>query len=321
MAAQSCDISASTRENIAATPVQTVVDVQPTEQHEQLASKSVEIKKEISEVKAPSLAESRNESPASDDLTAVFVWDTVKDGSILPPNHTFEQTWVLCNEGKVPWPAGCSVKFVGGDYMGAVDPAHPAGIHELVSASESTVCYNALNPGQRFPFTVLMRTPEREGKVISYWRLTTPDGAKFGHKLWCDVNVEAPPKAEQVVPVLPVVVEDKAEVEEAETETEVEAEAEVTPEAAGESRMIIPKLEHESPSASIHGDRSEVEVETDTNTLAPSADDEDDFEDCGGQDDWADESDDGFMTDEEYDILDASDEEFLSEQQRMLYKK
>ncbi|KAI3326708.1 hypothetical protein HD806DRAFT_487931 [Xylariaceae sp. AK1471] len=318
---QSPDTSASPRENIAATPVQTVIDVQPTEQPEQPvmlpASQAVEIKKEDSETTAPSPAESQDESSVSNDLTAVFVWDTVKDGSVLPPNHTFEQTWVLRNDGKIPWPAGCSVKFVGGDYMGAVDPAHPAGIHELVSASESTVCYNALNPGQGFPFTVLMRTPDREGKVISYWRLTTPDGVKFGHKLWCDVNVEAPPKTEQVVPPAPAVVDAEAEVE---AETEVE-EAEAAPAVVSESRMIIPKLEHESPSASIHEGRSEVEVETESDTLAPSADDDDDFEDCGGQDDWAEESDDGFMTDEEYDILDASDEEFLFEQQKMLSKK
>ena len=32
-------------------------------------------------------------------------------------------------------------------------------------------------------------------------------------------------------------------------------------------------------------------------------------------------SDEGFLTDEEYDILDASDEEFLEEQQKKLLKK
>ncbi|KAI0538816.1 hypothetical protein GGR58DRAFT_466878 [Xylaria digitata] len=311
---QSPEKPASPREKIAATPVQTVVDVQPTEQlMEQPASPSpshnddVIIKEEGSEIKPPVLAQS-DESPANTDLVAIFKWDTIQDGSVLPPNHTFEQTWVLRNEGTLPWPAGCAVKFVGGDYMGAVDPTHPAGIHELVSASESTICYDALNPGQQFPFTVLMRTPDRDGKVISYWRLTTPDGVKFGHKLWCDVTVQAPSKVEQVkAPVLDV------------AESEVKAE-ETTSTTIGESRMIIPKLEHESPSASIlMDDQPEVEVETETDTFVPSADD-DDFEDCG-QDDWAEESDNGFFTDEEYDILDASDEEFLFEQQKMLSKK
>ncbi|KAI0870329.1 hypothetical protein GGS24DRAFT_475569 [Hypoxylon argillaceum] len=312
---QSVEKPASPMENIVSTPVQTVVDVQPTEQTVMPVpsqSSAFEIKEEKVEdyVKAPEFPVPVKTSVANDDLVAVFKWDTIRDGSILPPNHTFEQTWVLRNEGTVPWPAGCAVKFVGGDYMGAIDPAHPAGIHELVSASESTVCYNPLSPGQEFPFTVLMRTPDRDGKVISYWRLTTPDGAKFGHKLWCDVDVLTPRKAEQVKAPVAAVVESDTEVEE------------TAPASISESRMIIPKLEHESPSGSIHEGRSEIEPETGTDTLAPSvgSDNDDDYEDCGGQDDWAEESDNGFFTDEEYDILDASDEEFLFEQQKMLSK-
>ncbi|KAI1350891.1 hypothetical protein F5Y01DRAFT_305061 [Xylaria sp. FL0043] len=312
-ATQSPDATASLKEKIAATSVQTVVDVQPTEQPTVLPSSdhaTGTVKEEVCETK-PSLSVDPKETSVNEDLVAVFKWDTIQDGSVMPPNHTFEQTWVLRNEGKIPWPAGCSVKFVGGDYMGAVDPAHPAGIHELVSASESTICYNPLHPGQEFPFTVLMRTPDRDGKVISYWRLTTRDGVKFGHKLWCDVDVQTPPKVEEVKPQVSGAAESEIKVEEA------------TPAAISESRMIIPKLEHESPSASIFKDsRPEIEVETEADIMSPSAaaDDDDDFEDCG-QDDWAEDSASGFFTDEEYDILDASDEEFLFEQQKMVSKK
>ncbi|KAI1140363.1 hypothetical protein F5Y05DRAFT_315119 [Hypoxylon sp. FL0543] len=301
--------ASSENESITATPVQTVVNVQPIEPQPTKPKESAAI--QINTVKAaadPEAAPLVEKQLNQADLVAVFLRDRVPDGTILPPNHTFEQVWVLRNEGTVPWPAGCSVKFVGGDYMGAVDPTHPAGIHELVSASESTVCYNELNPGQEFSFTVLMRTPDREGKVISYWRLTTPDGAKFGHKLWCDVTVQAPPKAA---------------VEEVSSHQEKADIAEPAAKVA-ESQMIIPKLEHESPSASMHENaQSEAEVETETDTLAQSAHDEreeDDFEECGEDDEWA-ESDEGFMTDEEYDILDASDEEYLSEQHKSVSRK
>lgn len=289
----------SLRDSIAATAVQTVVDVEPTEQEPAptpVKDVDIETKQEAQEEAViPEVAPVSEKKEASEDLVAIFKHDTVADGTVMPPNHTFEQTWVLRNEGSVPWPAGCSVRFVGGDYMGAVDPSHPAGIHELVSASETTVCYNTLNPGQEFPFTVLMRTPEREGKVISYWRLTTRDGVKFGHKLWCDVTVKGQaPKVE--------------EIPEAEVKPEVEVKP-VEPEASAEmvkSQMIIPKLDHESPSSSVH-----QEVQTD-NRQAPAAQGqlEDDFEDCAEDEQWAEESDDGFMTDEEYDILDASDEEY-----------
>ncbi|POR32597.1 Uncharacterized protein TPAR_07180, partial [Tolypocladium paradoxum] len=281
--------------------VRTVVDVKPVPSSP--SPKPVEETKPEPEIKQERSSTPTPEKPFREqDLRAVFIQDSVEDGTILPPNHVFEQTWVLRNEGNVAWPAGCSVKFVGGDYMGHVDSAHPAGISELVSASESTVCYAPLATGQEFSFTVLLRTPARAGKIISYWRLTTQDGFKFGHRLWCEVNVrpataEAKPKPNAI----PIQIATREEEEDCSNSS---------------STMIFPKLEKESPSASIH---EETQTETETMTTEEKLDGEDDFEDCGDEE-W-DASENGFMTDEEYDILDASDEEFLEEQQKNLLKK
>lgn len=286
-------------------PVLTVVDVQPSDPFKAPLVTKKEVVKQKKEIPAPAPVQ----KPAL--LSAVFVKDTVIDGTVLPPNHVFEQTWVLRNEGKTAWPPGCSVKFVGGDYMGHVDPNHPAGISELVSASESTVCYTPLAPGQEFPFTVLLRTPARPGKVVSYWRLTAPSGDKFGHRLWCDVSVRM--VKPEVKPEPKPELESKAEtpVEEIKAETHVEdiktTEAE---ESQASSQMIFPKLEKESPVASIH--------EATQSSPAPAQQQMEAEED--GEGDW-DLSDDGFMTDEEYDILDASDEEYLEEQKKKVVAK
>lgn len=267
----------------AATQVQTVADLQPMETVK------------VEEVKVEKLAEVKDEPkevPAvvvKKEYVAHFVRDAVADGTIFPANTVFEQTWHLRNGGEVAWPAGCSVKFVGGDNMCAVDPEHPASVHELVSAAESTVCYTEVAPGQEAGFTVLMRTPARAGNFISYWRLTSPDGDKFGHRLWCDVNVK----------------EFSAPVEEIKEEV-------VAPKVETEgSQMIFPKLEKESPEASIHHEApiAPSEVQND-------ADDLDDFADELEDED----TEDGFMTDEEYDILDASDEEYLAEQNKVSKK-
>jgi len=131
-----------------------------------------------------------------------------------------------------------------------------------------------------------MRTPNRAGNFISYWRLTGPDGYKFGHRLWCDVNVKEP---------APVVKETPAE------EPKVETEG---------SQMIFPKLEKESPTTSIHEEAPAPEAHDD-------ADEFDEFVEEPLEDD---ETEDGFMTDEEYDILDASDEEYLAEQEKLSKK-
>lgn len=235
----------------------------------------------------------RSKQDLADKLVAVFERDTIVDGTVLSPNQVFEQTWVLRNAGDIQWPAGCSVKFVGGDYMGHIDPSHPARLNDLVSASESTVCYDSLAPGQEFAFTVLLRTPAREGRFISYWRLTTVDGHKFGHRLWCDVSVQAPKAVE-------------APKEEAPAAVEKEEQVEPVPQT---SQMIFPKLEKESPEASSHEDIKSEAAEV-------VEEDIDDFEDCAEDESWAEESDDAFLTDEEYEILDASDEEYLDEQQK-----
>ncbi|KAJ4396563.1 hypothetical protein N0V93_000783 [Gnomoniopsis smithogilvyi] len=219
---------------------------------------------------------------------AIFERDTIADGTVMPPNQVFQQTWFLRNGGDTPWPAGCSVKFVGGDYMGHVDSAHPAGIHDLVSASESTVCYDALAPGKEFPFTVLLRTPAREGNFVSHWRLQADDGLKFGHRLWCDVTVEAPKAVEA---------------------PKVEKLEETSDASAQSSQMIFPKLANEVPEGGAWEEASDKQGE---------AEELSNFSDCG-EEIWVD-SDEGLLTDDEYDILDASDEEFSDEQQKKARK-
>lgn len=260
----------------AATQVQTVADLQPSEPAKVEDSETKEV---VEEVKPVEVA-----APVDDELVAHFVKDSVPDGSVLPPNCVFEQTWTLRNGGTTSWPAGCTVKFVGGDNMCATDPEHPASVHELVSATESTTAYTEVKPGQEFGFTVLMRTPSRGGKVISYWRLTGPKGNKFGHRLWCDINVEEPA----------LVVEEEVKEESSEEK----------------SQMIFPKLEKESPESSIHQETAPArELAADEG-----------FEDFVDEELEDDETEDGFLTDEEYDILDASDEEYLAEQEKAAKK-
>ncbi|KAI9883857.1 MAG: hypothetical protein M1823_004368 [Watsoniomyces obsoletus] len=128
--------------------------------------------------------------PAADALNAHFKQDTIADGTVLPPNHVFRQTWILRNPGPADWPQGCSVRFVGGDNMRNIDTAHPISVADLEKSVESDVLPLALGVGLHWSFTVTLKTPKRRGKYISYWRLTTPEGIKFGHKLWCEIDVQ-----------------------------------------------------------------------------------------------------------------------------------
>jgi len=274
------------RPNLSTNQIQTVVDVKPSEPAAPVKHEEKEMEIKVEEVEERPLIDLK--APVPEDLVAYFVRETVPDGTVFGPDHVFEQTWVLRNEGTTAWPAGCSVKYVGGDYMGHVDSTHPAATEDVVSSSESTICYAAVAPGEEFPFTVLLRTPHRSGRIVSNWRLTTNDGMKFGHRLWCDVEVQEPKPTKVEPEVVEKVVEPEVK-EEAKEELEVQ-----------QSQMIFPKLDKESPVASVHEETQSESV--------PSYEEE--YEDCADDDAWAEDDSEAFLTDEEYDILDASDEEY-----------
>ena len=263
----------------AATQVQTVAEVKPTS--------------------------SLNEEPnavvtkpiISAEPQAHFVRDTILDGSSMPPSEQFEQTWTLRNPGPHAWPAGCTVCFIGGDGMLDVDPNHPSHVTQIYKATKSNVTDRVVEIGEEVHFTVKMRTPERHGKAISYWRLKDNTGLPFGHKLWCEVDVKAPEPA--------VKTEEDAKIEHIEDiakHASVKDEEEPT-----ESKMIFPKLDKESPVSSTH----EAEAAP-TPAAVPSAavSVKDLMEDVESLelDDEDTESDEAFLTDEEYELIGSDDE-------------
>ncbi|KAJ5377829.1 uncharacterized protein N7496_005238 [Penicillium cataractarum] len=245
-------------------------------------------------VEAPEVTDKQD----SDNYKAYFVRDAIADGTKLPPNTIFRQTWTLFNPGPLAWPAGSDVRFVGGDTMFNVDSSHPSSVESIRCAMESNKLTTSLGPGQSADFSVTLRTPRREGTAISYWRLKLPNGIPIGHRLWCDIQVQG------VVSPTPSVAEPikKAIEELAETESSTE------PSGSG---MIFPKLEKESPESSLH---EAVSLTRQAPTLS-TASEGDVLEDVESLTLDEVSTDAGFLTDEEYDVLDASDQEFLEAKQ------
>ncbi|KAJ5114630.1 Zinc finger ZZ-type [Penicillium alfredii] len=225
---------------------------------------------------------------------AYFIRDTITDGSKLPPSTTFNQTWTLYNPGPYAWPAGSDVRFVGGDTMFNVDATHPSSVESIRSAMESNKLPVPLEVGQSADFTVTLRTPRRAGAAISYWRLKLPNGMPIGHRLWCDVRVQDVPS--------PAVSEP--------TPTEKETDATSKSETIGRD-MIFPKLDKESPETSTH----EAAVPAPQAPTLSNPSEGDVLEDVESLTLDEADTDAGFLTDEEYDVLDASDQEFLDAKQ------
>ncbi|KAJ5965961.1 Zinc finger ZZ-type [Penicillium waksmanii] len=237
----------------------------------------------------------------SDSYQAYFLRDAISDGTKLPPDTTFRQTWTLYNPGPNSWPVGCDIRFVGGDTMFDVDASHPSSIDAIRSAMESNKLTAPLEPGSSADFSVTLRTPQREGAAISYWRLKLPNGMAIGHRLWCDIQVQAT----RVSAVTPESDEQEKSIE-SETESSASANTELT-----SSGMVFPKLEKESPEASTH----EAMASTHNAPTLSTASEGDALEDLESLTLEDASTDAGFLTDEEYDVLDASDQEFLEAKQ------
>ncbi|EME46621.1 hypothetical protein DOTSEDRAFT_70590 [Dothistroma septosporum NZE10] len=176
----------------AATQVQTVADFQPTEVKKETLPISIPIKTFEEEAVVPKPA-----AVPSTLLNAHFVRDSIPDGMAVEPEARFTQIWTLKNPGPHVWPAGCSVRYVGGDNMLNVDNSHPASVTAIADATESNIVGRDVQVGEEVAFKVILKAPVREGKSISYWRLKADDGTPFGHRLWCDIEVK---KAEQKAP-------------------------------------------------------------------------------------------------------------------------
>jgi next-to-BRCA1 protein 1 len=245
---------------------------------------------------------------------AFFVNDAVADGTVMAPNKTFRQTWKLYNPGPLAWPAGTDVRFVGGDTMFNVDTMHPSSLRSVASAMESNKLTAPLEPEQTADFTVLLRSPSREGPANSYWRLKLPNGTPFGHRLWCDIRVQVGASEPEPQEFLPENEKQHEEPVIKEKQTTAEGTEETHETEQTGSRMIFPTLDKESPSiheatASPHAAPStapsesnqtnELDYLTITDTMSMGDDEEVD----------------GFLTDEEYDVLDASDQEYLEAKQ------
>lgn len=312
----------------AATQVQTVADVKPTEEFELVVGnveeptenveELAENVEELAELATSKSVESVREPvkepvKESEPLLADFIRETIPDGTVQVAGASFTQTWFLVNSSKISWPVGVQPQFTAGDYM-FVDP-------EAINAT--TTEYEVL-PGQIASFSVNLKAPlHTNRRHISYWRLTALDGTRFGSKLWCDIQVVDPTP-------------EKVKVEEVKVEEEYAAENKLELEEVSDnasdnsqtsSQMIFPRLPVESPIASVE-DLSAglfgVRIETVSvpavavanlelrGTIEEDSDEEEiDVSSIG--DDL-----DSFLTDDEYDVLDASDEEAFEECERVV---
>lgn len=142
----------------------------------------------------------------------------------VTPNTPFTKTWRLRNEGNGDWPEGCRLVHVGAYAM---------------HGPTEGVAVPAVKLNQDVDVSVTLVSPETTGRFVSYWRLITPAGVRFGHRVWADVEVKP---FEVVQPVTAPIAAASATADDVETEaadaTPVVADAPSTKEEDGEAAVV-----------------------------------------------------------------------------------
>ncbi|RID50898.1 hypothetical protein BRARA_H01599 [Brassica rapa] len=113
-------------------------------------------------------------------LDSRFVLDVnVLDGTVFAPSAQFTKIWKMRNNGSLVWPHGTQIVWIGGDRLSnslSVDLQIPVEGAPIDSELDVKVDFVA---------------PELPGRYISYWRMASSSGAKFGQRVWVLIHVDA----------------------------------------------------------------------------------------------------------------------------------
>ncbi|XP_008777228.1 protein JOKA2-like [Phoenix dactylifera] len=112
-------------------------------------------------------------------LESCFIRDvTVLDGTLMPPSTPFTKIWRMCNNGITPWPCGTQLLWVGGDKF-----ANRRSV-------QLEIPVNGFPVETEIDIAVDFTAPSRAGRYVSYWRLASPSGQKFGQRVWVLIQVD-----------------------------------------------------------------------------------------------------------------------------------
>lgn len=125
---------------------------------------------------------------------------TISDGSKLEPGEFFTKTWRLVNTGTCQWTQNYAVVWL---YGNLTIPRNIKYLNDTVS------------PGESIDIEVEMTAPSQTGEYLSYWKLQSVNGEKFGigpqsaSPFWVRIEVienrtSTPSITPSVTPTIPV---------------------------------------------------------------------------------------------------------------------
>jgi hypothetical protein len=109
-------------------------------------------------------------------LNAAYVADvTVPDDTEFALGTAFNKVWRVHNSGTCAWEAGTQLVFISGERM----------------CDRTTVSVSQAAPDSDADISINMTAPSAPGTYRSTWQLQSPDGVRFGSKIYVQIVVPA----------------------------------------------------------------------------------------------------------------------------------
>ena len=139
--------------------------------------------KEGEEDQIPTITTSPSDTPEDPPVDpdpcnhALFVSETIGDGTDFDPNDNFTKTWRLKNDGTCTWNTNYKLVFVDGDQMSG-----PANKNLTQSVA----------PGEQVDISVDLKAPGSAGTYKGFWKVADDEGQYFVHNIWVEIEVIEP---------------------------------------------------------------------------------------------------------------------------------
>ncbi len=114
---------------------------------------------------------------------ALYISETVPDGTEFDVGESFTKTWRLKNTGTCTWNTNYKLKFSSGDQMGG---------------PSSQNLSMAVGPNEQVDFSVNLKAPASVGTYKGVWQIVDDNGGTFVYNIWVEINV-----VEAATPAMP----------------------------------------------------------------------------------------------------------------------
>lgn len=105
---------------------------------------------------------------------AIFISETVKDGTVFSPGDSFEKSWRLKNVGTCTWNPDYRLDFYSGDRM---------------SGPKSQDLDDYIKPGETTDIVIDLTAPDDPDTYTGYWKLEDDQGEPF-YQVYAQIDVE-----------------------------------------------------------------------------------------------------------------------------------